>query len=120
MAKRGRNSIFDFIDTLKAEQNLVSAKIANCTAGVANTDKPKKDVVQREENIRRIIADFLKQLDDTEVDLLTSDEDESDDENDANASNSQLSQNWLNAKRHAITQHPTLILINAIAHHTRL
>lgn len=123
MVKRGKRSIYDFIDKLKTEQNLVSAKIAKCKAGTGNRVKPKNDVVKREKNIHRIIADFEKQMNDFEGhddDYMTDDENSSGDENDPNALNSQLSQNWLAAKGHAITNHSALVLINAIAHHTRV
>lgn len=118
MVKIGKRSIFDFIDAIKAEQNIVATKIANCKAGI-EPDKSKEEAIAREQNIRNVMADFVKEMSDYEDDLevLTDDEDEeSDAENDAHVANSQ---NWVDARRTSITKHPALVLINAIAHHTR-
>lgn len=128
MANTGKRSIYDFIGSIKKEQNLVASKIANCLAGL-EPPPLKKEFVEREANIRRVLQDFNKAMEEQEddSDLLTDDEEESDagddvedTENDSNLANSPLSQNWVDARKHAVAQHPALILINAIAHHTRL
>lgn len=121
MANTGKRSIYDFIGSIKKEQNLVASKIANCLAGL-EPPPLKKEFVEREANIRRVLKDFDEAMKDYEDDLFTDDEDENDfedddAENDSNAMNSPLSQNWVDAREDAISQHPALILINAIAHH---
>lgn len=108
MAKQRNMNIYQFIQELKKQQVLTDVEMAKFNAG-NEPKKQRKEVEVHEKAIQRAMKEFheaMDRFDDADNDLITDDEDE----NDANAANSNSASKQ---------QHPALALINAIGNHTR-
>lgn len=105
MGGTGHPTIFKFIEQIKKEQSLSEGKMAKCEANVPAATSKKK-YADRDAAILKAVGQFLDKIKQLNDDEGTSSEDED-----------ELTQRDRASQRRS---NPAMILINTIAHNTRL